>query len=295
VVVNGGNCQWPGINWVHMVHHAGSCVDHGAPLSFRLRNRLSRWLACRAEKRALRCSSLVFVNSERTRRDVTAALGVSPDRVQLVYLGVDEQQHATMTPAERLAARARWKLSAADVAVLFVGALGFDRRKGFDTLLAASSRLRTLVPNLKILAAGGGAIRYWQAKVEAAGLSACVRLLGHIDDVPALLGAADLLVSPSRYEPYGLGVHEALCRDVPAIVSRAAGVAERYPPQLAMLLLDDPEDDAELAGRIAGCLRERELMRPMVQHFASSLRGYSWRQMAEHILELVEAYYRPCS
>src|SRR5438128_1586428 len=81
VIVNGGNCQWPGINWVHMVHQACKCVDRGAPLAFRLRNRLSRVLACRAERHALRCSSLVIVNSERTRRDVTDGLRVSPDRV----------------------------------------------------------------------------------------------------------------------------------------------------------------------------------------------------------------------
>src|SRR5439155_4864098 len=29
VIVNGGNCRWPGINWVHMVHQASRCVDQG--------------------------------------------------------------------------------------------------------------------------------------------------------------------------------------------------------------------------------------------------------------------------
>jgi glycosyltransferase involved in cell wall biosynthesis len=225
---------------------------------------------------------------------VIACLGISPDRVQLVYLGVDEQLHATVTPAERSVARARLKLSGTHVAVLFVGALGFDRRKGFDTLLAAAKRLRPLFPGLKILAAGGGALAYWQARIEAAELAPCIHLLGHIEDVPALLGAVDLLVSPTRYEPYGLGVHEALCRGVPAIVSRAAGVAERYPPELAMLLLNDPEDDAELASRIADWLRGPESTRPMLERFAANLRGHSWRQMAERIVELVESHYKPC-
>jgi len=38
-----------------------------------------------------------------------------------------------------------------------------------------------------------------------------------------------VLVSPVRYEAYGLNVQEALCCGVPAIVSACAGVAERYP------------------------------------------------------------------
>src|SRR6266851_3673516 len=264
VIVNGGNCEWPGINWVHMVHQACVCVDQGAPLTFRLKNRLFRFLAYRAEKRALQCSSLVIVNSERTRRDVTNGLGISPERVEL---------------------------GDTEVAVVFVGALGLDRRKGFDTLLAAVGRLRTLFPGLKVLAAGNGAIPYWQARIDAAGLAACVRLLGHVDNVPALLAAADLVVSPTRYEPYGLGVQEALCRGVPAIVSRAAGVAERYPLELARLLLNDAEDDAELAGRIASWLRRTEGPRPALERLASSLRGYSWRQMSERIMALVETHY----
>ena len=51
-------------------------------------------------------------------------------------------------------------------------------------------------------------------------------------DVPNLLRAADCLVAPTRYEAYGLGVHEALCCGLPGIVSADAGVAERYSPEL---------------------------------------------------------------
>ena len=38
-------------------------------------------------------------------------------------------------------------------------------------------------------------------------------------DVAPVIAAADVLVHPARYEAYGLGVHEALCRGLPAIVS----------------------------------------------------------------------------
>src|SRR4029450_13052941 len=31
VVVNGGNCDWPDINWVHAVHASWPVVDSGAP------------------------------------------------------------------------------------------------------------------------------------------------------------------------------------------------------------------------------------------------------------------------
>ena len=44
-VVNGGNCPWPGINWVHYVHGAWSVADRGAPAWFRTRQRLVAALA----------------------------------------------------------------------------------------------------------------------------------------------------------------------------------------------------------------------------------------------------------
>ncbi|MDK2408772.1 glycosyltransferase [Aphanizomenon sp. PH219] len=54
-----------------------------------------------------------------------------------------------------------------------------------------------------------------------------INFLGFRADVPNLLRAADCLVAPTRYEAYDLGVHEALCCGLPAIVSADAGVDER--------------------------------------------------------------------
>jgi glycosyltransferase involved in cell wall biosynthesis len=79
-------------------------------------------------------------------------------------------------------------------------------------------------------------------------------LLGYREDVATILAASDLLASPTRYEAYGLNVHEAICRGVPALVSRSAGVAERYPPELRSWLLDDPDDVVTLERTIGDTL-----------------------------------------
>ena len=83
-------------------------------------------------------------------------------------------------------------------------------------------------------------------KDEARDLGGSIEFLGFRRDVPDLLRACDALVSPTRYEAYGLNVHEALCCGLPALVSRSAGVAERYPAGLADLLIPDPDDPADL-------------------------------------------------
>ena len=66
--------------------------------------------------------------------------------------------------------------------------------------------------------------------VSAVGES--VRFLGYRKDLAQLLQASDALIAPTRYDSYGLGVHEALCCGLPALVSAGAGVAERYPERL---------------------------------------------------------------
>jgi glycosyltransferase involved in cell wall biosynthesis len=118
-------------------------------------------------------------------------------------------------------------------------------------------------------------------------------MLGFTDNVPTLLAAADLLVSPALYEPYGLNVQEAITRGVPAIVSARAGVAERYPPELKDMLLDNPTDDVALASRLLAWSSQVEAIRERFQALGGTLRAYTEQMMARTILEAAEStvYY----
>jgi len=106
--------------------------------------------------------------------------------------------------------------------------------------------------------------------------------------VPDLLRAADCLVAPTRYEAYGLGVHEALCCGLPALVSATAGVAERYPSHLGDLLLPDPDDAADLAARLRRWREATHQYSKMVSTLSEELRCYTWDDMAKSILEQIE-------
>lgn len=290
VVVNGGNCQWTDVNWVHYVHHAWTAVDAAAPFWFTAKHRLfgARWR--RAEKAALRAARLVIVNSELTRAHVLTHLGVTPSAVRTVYLGADAEW-GLPAAAERAAARQWLGLAEGRPAVAFVGALGLDRRKGFDSLWKAWERLcATPQWDADLIVAGRGADAKWiAASAERAGIQQRVRLLGHSDRIKDVLAAVDLLVSPVRYEPYGLNVQEAICRGVPAVVSRCAGVAERYPASLADMLLNDPDDVDELVKVLARWRPQMNLWKERVAPLGAELRAYSWQQMAETFVDTVTA------
>jgi glycosyltransferase involved in cell wall biosynthesis len=289
VVTNGGNCAWPDVNWVHSVHHAWPRSDAGAPLWFRWKNLVTGSVSRRRERRAVGVARVVVANSERTRRDLVERLGLKPERVQTVLLG-GEGEAAEATVEERAAARAWLGVPEGRALVVFVGALGHDDNKGFDTLLRAWGSLCGREDwDADLIAAGGGrAVGAWRARVEALGLERRVRLLGHTERVYELLAAADLLVSPVRYEAYGLNVHEAVCRGVPALVSAAAGVAELYPPELEAMLLTRAGDAAELESRLQGWRAQPDEWRRRFEPLASRLRRRTWDDMASEFVAVVE-------
>lgn len=287
VLVNGDNCLWPGINWVHYVHHAWTPKPEEGPLWFRMKQNLSNHLVRRREKSAARLGRIFITNSDRTSRDLIERLNVQPERVHTVYLGA-ESEWGPITAGERAASRKALQIAEGHMVAVFVGALGFEHRKGFDVLFEA---WRTLCADplwdVDLLVAGNGnALPMWRQKVSESGLRDRIRLLGFTAEVRNLLAAADLLVSPARYEAYGLNVQEAICRGVPAIVSRQAGVAERYGAAFQPLLLDDPEDRQELVGKIRLWRSNPEIWRAGFQQFGDSLRGYGWRDMACQIVAI---------
>jgi len=116
-----------------------------------------------------------------------------------------------------------------------------------------------------------------------------VRFLGFRGDVAHVIAAADVLVHPARYEAYGLGVHEAICRGVPAIVTAAAGVAERYTGSTRDLLIDGPIEAAAVGDALRRWRADADSWGARFEPLAASLRTRSWDTMAAEIATLVEA------
>lgn len=290
VVVNGGNCHWADINWVHYLHAAFAPDLSSAPRWFRLKEHLiGRWYR-RREERCIRSARLVITNSQRTSTDVVRCLNIPNDRVKTIYYGADP---AWKPPGleERWKARQLFGLSPERPLVVFVGGFGFDNRKGFDTLLAAWSLVAQSPGwDAELVMAGGGKATGEVASMLAhEGKLARVRMVGFTDRVFDLLAAADLLVSPVRYEPYGLNVQEAICRGVPAIVTSVAGVAEEYPQELSEALLRDPNDPQELAARFRDWHANQEAWKDRFRSLSDRLRSRTWLDMSQEFVAAVQS------
>jgi glycosyltransferase involved in cell wall biosynthesis len=289
VLVNGGNCFWNDVNWVHYVHAAYEPETQVGQLG-QLKGAVSRRLFLATERRTLRSARVIIANSDRTKRDLIERLAIPEQRIHRVYYGTEPHIFYPATAQERAELRCQLGWSLDKPIVMFIGALG-DRRKGFDTLFSAWQRLcadSNWDADLVVIGAGAE-LPLWQRRAAEAGISSRIHFLGFRSDVPDLLRLADCLVAPTRYEAYGLGVHEALCCGLPALVSATAGVAERYPSHLKELLLSDPEDAAALAARLHQWRGASHHYSKLVNSLSEELRNYTWDKMAATILEKIEA------
>ena len=288
VLVNGGNCDWNDMNWVHYVHAAHP------PSSERPMGRLKAWLDHRmyvAEERAIVPKGrAILTTCEHARHDVLEHIpGTSPQAIHVVHLGIDPEIFYPASREERAATREQLGWSVERPKVAFIGGLS-TRRKGFDTLFEAWRRLcRNPRWDADLVVIGEGSeLPAWRLRVRDAGLAERILLLGFRRDVPQLLRACDAHALPSRYESYSMVTHEALCCGLPAFVSASAGIADRYPLALKPLLLPDPEDSSDLAARLTLWRDRLDQPWPELAAFAAQLRSHTWDHMAERIVAIAE-------
>jgi D-inositol-3-phosphate glycosyltransferase len=156
------------------------------------------------------------------------ALGVPPERVVRIPMGVDTDRFRPAAPGERAALRARLGLPADRTVFAFVGRL--SRAKGLPMLARLWPGVVARHPDAHLLLVGSGEGSFddCEAEVRAiaaeAGVADRLTITGRTDDVPPWLRAADAFLFPSDREGFGLVLLEAMAAGL-SIVSTAVGAA----------------------------------------------------------------------
>jgi len=112
--------------------------------------------------------------------------------------------------------------------------------KGIDRVIQALAKF----PDAKLLIAGLNETNRHSAKLARQardfGVASRVKWLGHRDDIPQLMAAADLLVHPARYDTTGTVILEAIVNGLPVITTAACGYARHVESANAGIVLREP-------------------------------------------------------
>jgi glycosyltransferase involved in cell wall biosynthesis len=227
------------------------------------------------ERGAMRRSRRVVAVSETVRQELLA-IGVPGDRIDVIANGVDTAEFSPGQPD-----RQRFHLPDAVPMALFAGDLK-SPRKNLETVLRALQQ----VPSLHLAVAGGTQGSPYPALAKSMGLEGRVHFLGFITDMPGLMRSVDLFVLPSRYEPFGLVLLEAMASGLPVVTACSAGGADLITSRVGVVLADS-DDSAALAGALRPLVDDPEYRRTMAAAAHENAIHHSWRAMANRYIALL--------
>ena len=174
------------------------------------------------ERRVFATTPRIVAIARTGKEEIERLYGVPPERVHVVYNGVDLRRfHPDARAKLRPEARDELGIRADAWTLLFVGS-GFER-KGLATAIDALARLPSAT---HLVVVGKGDTTVYRAQAARLGVDGRVAWLGPDIDVDRWYAAADVVVLPTIYEPFG-NVHlEALASGVPIVTTSRAGGSE---------------------------------------------------------------------
>jgi len=183
--------------------------------------------SCWVEKTAIEMADAVIAVSDGTRNDVLKHFNVDPNKVHIIYNGIDpvEYKKVDATPALK-----KYGIDPGIPYILFVGRI--TRQKGIIYLVNA---IRHMDPGYQVvLCAGAPDTPEIASEMKAAVDAAAAERSGifWIDEmvdkqtVIQLYSGADVFCCPSIYEPFGIINLEAMACETPVVASSVGGIPE---------------------------------------------------------------------
>lgn len=225
------------------------------------------------EKAGMQAATRVLAVSQMTKNICVRRYGVSPDRVDVVYNGVEREASQPVPGAH---------VERDDRIVLFLGRI--TMQKGPEYFIAAAKRVLEKVQNVKFVVAGSGDMALRMIELAAnMGIGHKVFFTGFLRgaDVEKVFRLADCYVMPSVSEPFGIAALEAISHDVPVILSKTSGASE----VLSHVLKVDFWDIDEMANKIVAVLTHAPLTKTLREHGAMELHRLTWDEAARRCVE----------
>jgi glycosyltransferase involved in cell wall biosynthesis/O-antigen/teichoic acid export membrane protein len=252
----------PRVALVHHVHRDHYVHELGT------RGRVAAFLLEHFPLKFLYRGTRVLTISHAAREDLVE-LGVEPDRIHVVYMGVEHEQFHRTERAER-------------PTLLYLGRLKQYKRP--EVLLDVLDA----VPEAHLEVAGEGDYRpAFEEEIDRRGLRDRVTLHGFVeeDEKAELYGRAWVTLTASSAEGWCLTVMEAAACGTPSAALRVGGLAESIVDEQTGVLAESP---GELAAKVRDLVRDPVRRERFGDAAEARARGFTWDRTAQENLAVLE-------
>ncbi|HEX5770992.1 MAG TPA: glycosyltransferase family 4 protein [Nocardioidaceae bacterium] len=263
-----------GVPLVATIHHPITFDRRVDMSTAQGRKKLSTWRwygFLTMQGRVARRMKHVLTVSRSSARDIVADFGVSPERIEVIPLGVEPevfQHYQDPRVPGRIVA-----MASADTPM-----------KGIATLLEAFAKLRTERDVELLLITRPKPGGRTEQLIDRLSIKDSVRFVSGLSDteLAEVVGSAEIACVPSLYEGFSLPTVEAMACGTPLVVSRAGAIPEVVGQDGLCADLVTPGDVGELAAALEALLDDPERRHRMgAAGRQRALEKYSWRAVAE--------------
>lgn len=223
----------------------------------------------------------VIVCTNYMRLEVERVLGVSWDKIDVVYNGLHLEKRLAMEPFDAQDFRRRFAADHEQI-VYYVGRMTYE--KGISVLLNAAPKvIWEMAGNVKFVLIGTGNVDEFKRHAWNAGIWNQCYFTGFMsdEDLNKFRTIADCAVFPSLYEPFGIVVLENFAARVPVIVSDTGGFPEivRHGRTGIVTWANNPDS---LAWGILEVLRNPGYSQWLIENAYEDLeRRFRWNKLAQ--------------
>ena len=213
-------------------------------------------------------------------------LDIKPERITIVPNAVEPRFHQLST-TEIADFREQHQISPEKICLLNVGSN--QPRKNFITVLKVLKALKDKGVAIHLFRTGPNLSDEFKTFIQTHNLTDCITDFGRPDNttLTKIYNAADVLVSPSLYEGFGMTLLEAMACGTPVITSNVTSL-----PEVAgdAGIIVNPTDVEAIVEAVLRLQNDAEYCKSLIDKGFDRVKLFSWEKTADRVAKIYSSY-----